>query len=131
MLVTTIYRYDGITNVLPNGYDGITKVIPLENENENVNRIKDVIDLSLLSSKDLKISKHQYGEYNNVLLTDEEYNKLKLLTDDYKKMIDTLSRYIGSTGKVYKSHYITLRNCFNKDSIILVPLTKHQAIDNI
>lgn len=55
-----------------------------------------------------KISKHKYGEFDNVLLTDDELSKLKEQFSDWEFKIDNLSIYIGSTGKTYKSHYLTL-----------------------
>jgi Asp-tRNA(Asn)/Glu-tRNA(Gln) amidotransferase C subunit len=60
--------------------------------------------------------KHKYGEYNNVLLTDEELQKLKTEYSDYEKRIENLSSYIASTGKSYKSHYATIRNWARKDA---------------
>jgi predicted phage replisome organizer len=59
--------------------------------------------------------KHKHGEYNNVLLTDEELDKLKETFPDWKERIDRLSGYIASTGKAYKSHYATIRNWAKKD----------------
>ena len=60
--------------------------------------------------------KHKYGEYNNMLLTDEELQKLKSEYSDYEKRIENLSSYIASTGKSYKSHYATIRNWARKDA---------------
>ena len=59
--------------------------------------------------------KHKYGEYNNVLLTDEELEKLKAEYPDWKERIERLSSYVASTGKPYKSHYATIRNWARKD----------------
>lgn len=53
--------------------------------------------------------KHRYGEYKNVLLSDEEAQKLKDLLPNMEEMVERLSEYIASTGKKYKSHYATLR----------------------
>ena len=60
--------------------------------------------------------KHKYGEYNNVLLTDEELEKLKTEYSDYQQKIENLSSYVASTGKSYKSHYATIRNWARKDA---------------
>lgn len=60
--------------------------------------------------------KHKYGEYNNVLLTDEELQKLKTEYSDYQQKIENLSSYVASTGKAYKSHYATIRNWARKDA---------------
>ena len=59
--------------------------------------------------------KHKYGEYKNVLLTDEELDKLKAEYPDYSERIENLSNYLASTGKTYKSHYATIRNWARKD----------------
>lgn len=55
--------------------------------------------------------KHQHGEYSNVLLTAEELQKLIAeYPQDYQERIEELSRYMKSTGKVYKDHLATIRN---------------------
>ena len=59
--------------------------------------------------------KHKYGEYQNVLLTDDELEKLKTEYFDYDERIERLSSYIASTGKKYKSHYATIRNWARND----------------
>ncbi len=62
-----------------------------------------------------KPQKHRYGEYNNVLLTDEELEKLKKEFPDWKERIENLSEYVASTGKSYKSHLATIRAWARKD----------------
>lgn len=63
-----------------------------------------------------KTTKHKYGEYKNVLLTDEDYGKLMAeFPCDYKERIERLSCYIASTGKVYKNHLATIRNWAKRD----------------
>lgn len=74
----------------------------VKNDNNVRNNIKEKIN-----------KKEKYGEFENVLLTDEEYHKLEesnLLT-----YIDTLSNYIASKGKRYKSHYATILNWSRRD----------------
>ncbi len=68
------------------------------------------------SHKPKKPVKHKYGEYANVLLTDDELEKLKEAFSDWKERIERLSGYIASTGKAYKSHYATIRNWARKDA---------------
>ena len=70
--------------------------------------------------------KHKYGEYGNVLLTDEELAKLKEAFFDWEERIERLSGYIASTGKKYKSHYATIRNWAKKDQQAQ-PVTKQAA----
>jgi hypothetical protein len=61
--------------------------------------------------------KHKYGEYDNVLLTDEELAKLqKQFGRELPAYIERLSGYIASTGKKYKSHYATIRNWASRDA---------------
>ena len=68
------------------------------------------------SSKKEKPIKHKYGEYKNVLLTDEEMEKLKNeFPYDYEKRIERLSEYIASHGKKYSSHLATIRSWARSD----------------
>lgn len=62
-----------------------------------------------------KPTKHKHGEYQNVLLTDAELEKLKAEYPDYLERIERLSEYIASSGKAYKSHYATIRAWARKD----------------
>ena len=65
--------------------------------------------------KPKKPVKHKHGEYNNVLLTDEELEKIQAEYPDWKDRIERLSSYVASTGKSYKSHYATIRNWARND----------------
>lgn len=65
--------------------------------------------------KPSKPAKHKHGEYNNVLLTDDELEKLQSEFPDWEERIERLSSYVASTGKTYKSHYATIRNWARKD----------------
>ena len=62
-----------------------------------------------------KKTKHKYGEYNNVLLTDEELEKLQTQFDDWAERIERVSEYVESTGKPYKSHYAVIRTWARKE----------------
>lgn len=79
----------------------------------NVGNIQQTEPKKVKKSKPIK---HKYGEYNNVLLTDEELEKLKDEYFDWSERIERLSSYVASTGKSYKSHYATIRNWARKDS---------------
>lgn len=53
----------------------------------------------------------KYGEYKNVMLTDDDFSALQReFPKDYQKRIDELSSYIASSGKKYKNHLATIRN---------------------
>lgn len=63
-----------------------------------------------------KSVRHKYGEYKNVLLSDEDMEKLKAeFPSDYEDRIERLSCYIASHGKSYKNHLATIRNWARKD----------------
>ena len=97
-----------------------------KNSIEEISIDKNRIDKNRVDNKEKSIKekdaakaaapvKHKYGEYNNVLLTDEELDKLIAEFPDYQKRIENLSNYIASTGKKYKSHYATIRNWARRD----------------
>jgi FMN phosphatase YigB (HAD superfamily) len=67
--------------------------------------------------KEEKPIRKKYGEYSNVLFTEEQYEKLLLeFPRDYKERIERLSEYMASTGKPYKDHLATIRNWSKKES---------------
>ena len=88
-----------------------------------------VIDLDLDIDKDLdlvnkkekiykkeKAVKHQYGTYNNVLLSDVELQKLQSeFPTDWQERIDNVSGYCRSHGKAYKDYLATIRNWARRD----------------
>lgn len=91
-----------------------------DNDNDNDNEVSYPVshnDTSTIrqTEKPAKPVKHKYGEYKNVLLTDDELNKLKTEYSDWQDRIERLSSYVASTGKKYKSHYATIRNWAKKD----------------
>ena len=62
-------------------------------------------------------TKRKYGEFQNVLLIDEEYQKLKdNLGAEVERFIETLSGYLESHKKRhYDSHYATILNWSRRD----------------
>lgn len=94
---------------LPDGCQMVAKRLPqdrLGKERVEEDRLDKVIS---------KPQKHKHGEYNNVLLTDEELSKLQAEYPNWQELIERLSGYVASTGKTYKSHYATIRNWARKD----------------
>ena len=77
--------------------------------------VEDIMPDEPAATPPKKPQKHRYGEYNNVLLTDTELDKLKDEYTDWEDRIERLSAYIASHGKSYKSHYATIRNWARKD----------------
>ena len=68
-----------------------------------------------MSDKPTKPTRHKYGEYKNVLLSDEDLEKLKSEFPDWEERIERLSCYIAQSGKSYKNHLATIRNWARKD----------------
>lgn len=99
---------------LPDRIDKIRKDKEIEKDND----ILSASDEPEPPTKKPKPVKHKYGEYKNVLLTDEELEKLKTEYSDYEERIEKLSSYVASTGKKYKSHYATIRHWARKDAEI-------------
>lgn len=74
------------------------------NENGNIN-INKIININ----KDInKKEKHKYGEYKNVLLTDEELQKIKEKYNNWEELIKYLDEYIERKGYKAKSHYLCI-----------------------
>lgn len=64
--------------------------------------------------------KHKYGENKNVILTADEYQKLKdKFSSHVDEKINDLSYYIASKGVKYKSHYLTILSWDRKDNKVL------------
>lgn len=66
--------------------------------------------------KEISPTRRKYGEYQNVLLSDEDLEKLKAEFLDWSDRIERLSAYMASTGKSYKNHLATIRNWARHDS---------------
>ncbi|WP_373712039.1 phage replisome organizer N-terminal domain-containing protein [Jeotgalibaca porci] len=79
------------------------------------------LDIELDKDKDIdkKPKKSKHGEFNNVLLTKQELEKLKeKYPHDYLQRVERVSGYVASTGKSYKSHYATIISWARKDEQI-------------
>jgi len=63
-------------------------------------------NIALLDEK--KDIKHKYGEYKNVLLTDNELDKLKNKYNNWEELIKYLDEYIEMKGYKAKSHYLCI-----------------------
>lgn len=94
------------------------KVKNLEEGSKNVE--EDIVPAEPSADKppaptDKKPVRHKYGEYKNVLLSDDDLAKLKAEFPDWKERIERLSSYIAQSGKSYKNHLATIRNWARKD----------------
>lgn len=84
------------------------------NDNVNVNVNGNVNDKYIASEVETspataKASKHKYGKFKNVLLKDEELQRLKEEYNNWEELIEHLSYYIEMKGYKAKSHYLAIR----------------------
>ena len=124
------------TDVSDDVSDDLSSCVAVSDIEEEREKEKDNILLSDSSEsapapKAKKAVKHKHGEYNNVLLTDEEFEKLQKEFKNYKDLIERLSGYIASTGKAYKSHYVTIRNWARRDAEKKPQAVKKNSFNNI
>ncbi len=82
---------------------------------------KDRLDnISADTAADSKPKRHRYGEYNHVMLTDDEYSRL---ISDYgedvtKQYIKKVDEYCEQSGKTYKNYNLAIRNTFmSRDNV--------------
>lgn len=68
------------------------------------------------NTKEKRTPAHRYGQYQNVLLTDGDMEKLRSeFPSDWQTRIERLSEYMASSGKSYKDHLATIRSWARKD----------------
>lgn len=109
------YQLDDTTNGTPNGTpdrtpDGTADGTQIKN-------IKNIKNIKKESKESAPPQKHKHGEYKNVLLTNEEFEKLKAeYPTDYKDRIENLSSYLASKNVSYKSHYAVIRRWAREDA---------------
>lgn len=86
-------------------------------------------DLKEKINKKEKPQKHKYGQYQNVLLADDEIEKLKVeFPDDWEERIENVSTYCRSHGKTYKDYLATIRAWARKDNRPkIVPIKKNDV----
>ena len=107
----TLSETDGMSLGIPNDNQMETQVRLGKDSIGKVSIDKDnIVDIE--EKKKTKAStKHKYGEYKNVLLTDDEYKKLE---DQYgssslQSIITYLDEYLEMKGNKYKSHYMVIK----------------------
>ena len=83
---------------------------------QNVNILK-TKNQKLKTKNKKEIIKEKFGEFENVFLSADEFQKLKSkLGSETEGYIERLSSYIASSGKKYKSHYATILSWTQKDT---------------
>ena len=77
---------------------------------------QELVEDNISTASPAKPTKHKYGEFGNVLLTNEEYAKLQeKFPHDYRDRIENLSEGIARKGYKYKSHYLAILNWARND----------------
>lgn len=133
------YSVRGLSSITPDGVDGVlTALKELERlgylernqqreSNGRMGRAEYVIyemprkkpaqlstnrtSTETINKREKKEIQHRYGSYENVLLSDTEYGKLRQeFPGDYQMRVERLSEYMASTGRSYKNHLATIRS---------------------
>lgn len=76
-----------------------------------------------------KNKKSKYGEYQKVLLTDKEYEKLEKDFTNRDELIKFLDEYIERKGYKAKSHYLCIRG-WVKDAVEEAKVRKNRSSNN-
>lgn len=94
------------------------------NVNGNVNVNVNVISKDINKEKNIKKENEEpvkkYGEYNNVKLTDSQYQKALAYYGDeerLKKGIEILSEYLPNSKQKYKDHSLVLKGWVKKEVV--------------
>ena len=96
-----------VNRYIQNDLEGINEIVntPI---NKNVKDNNKVINTKI--NNKLKVSKHKYGEFQHVLLTDKEHTHLiELYGDSLDEHIKILDEYIETSGKKYKNHSLVIQ----------------------
>lgn len=117
-----ILHFDGMESPdLPNGFEQNVEPIPDINSDINPSINEDINSGSADATP--KTVRHKYGFYKNVLLSDEDIEKLKTeFPTDWENRIERLSEYIASKGAKYKNHLATIRAWARKEKPESKPL---------
>lgn len=105
----------------PSDFDNVSVVnVDINPVNDDISTQRKEKEIESIEKEKKKVCKKEsraYGEFDNVKLTDEEYNKLVERFTGIDDVIDRLSGYLESSGKKYKSHYAVLITWAKKDGL--------------
>lgn len=73
------------------------------------NNIRDNIDDNILIRENARTQKKPYGEFKNVLLSDDEYNLLVEQFGNPEQLIKRLDEYKEQSGKPYNSDFMAIK----------------------
>ena len=114
LLIDDVFKYKNVNILTENAY--------ISEKNEYISATNKIKENKIKENKSKRESapaahptRHRYGSYKNVLLSDEDMDKLRAEFSDYQERIERLSEYIASTGRVYKNHLATIRSWARSD----------------
>ena len=88
-----------------------------EKEKEKEKEIDKETDKDSAGAPAKQQTRHKYGTYQNVLLSDADYEKLKSeFPTDYNERIERVSEYVAMNGKKYKDFLAVIRNWARRDT---------------
>ena len=99
---------------------------PVSEMDTQISIDKDSLDKDRLDKNSRGGEKHAHGFFANVLLTDEELQKLSSEIPNLDDYIERLSNYLANNKKEYKSHCATIRNWYRRDVDKTAPSTNHE-----
>lgn len=110
----------GTTSKCDGGTTSKCDPVPLQSSNKD-SSISDpsIINQSIKCDRpsQKREPRHKFGEYENVLLSDSDMEKLQAeFPTDWEERVERLSAYMASTGKSYKNHLATIRNWARMDA---------------
>ena len=123
-------RRDEIANAIPNTVS--VSSIGVTGSESSVGS-NSVCSPSINRSVGTEVTKNKYGEHQNVLLTDEEYRKLKeRFPAEYQKLIDDLSWDLATVKRktTYKNHYLTILKWARNRSQRIQPMPQPRKPSN-
>ena len=114
------YQTEDSEKELPSDYQVTGKEQPSDSQvtakEQPSDTNKKVKKVQKVKNKEKDIERKKYGQFMNVLLTDDEKGKLEeLFKESSKGKIENLSLYLSSTGKKYSSHYATILSWARRD----------------
>ena len=110
--LTEMGNYQPVCNLHANCTQDVGKV-----QQTDCNFTASRVEVSRVENRkeNIKEKRKAYGEYKNVMLTDEELAKLQGEFPDWKERIERCSSYCASKGKAYKNYLATIRNWARRD----------------
>ena len=109
-----------------------TETEPKANVNVNVN-VNDNANVNVKErvTRAREEKKHRFGRYQNVLLSDDDLEKLKAEFPDWEQRIENLSEGIACKEYTYKNHLAVIRKWARKDAEVKPQKAKSSQKDFI